>query len=220
MSVHPPGYTGCRVFLLLKTGVMLEGDRMRHGAGMISLVCVLVLLSAVPMRADMMPYIPDNFKALGPDLGWFWSDNLSGPAIGFDAVTSLYFFTGSLGMRHVFSKNDGPDFRGNKGLLTVYLEGTVALPFPLGIGVSHNWALDNASGFGVHLYWSIPLPVSEHGYLTFFYRPSWIWLDGNPETAHQLGIGWRFSDVLTRMQKPKWPRHWGDEQPQTNAREK
>jgi len=182
-----------------------------------AMACVFVVTQ---VQADMMPYIPDNFKAIGPDLGWFWSDNLSGPAIGVDAVTSLYFFTGSLGMRHVFSKNDGPDFRGNKGLLTVYLEGTVALPFPLGIGVSHNWALDNASGFGVHLYWSIPLPVSEHGYLTFFYRPSWIWLDGNPETAHQLGIGWRFSDVARRMQKPKWPRHWGDEQPQTNAREK
>ena len=43
---------------------------MRHGAGLISLVCVLVL-AVVPVQADMMPYIPDNFKALGPDLGWF-----------------------------------------------------------------------------------------------------------------------------------------------------
>lgn len=182
---------------------------MKTGFRCFGLGLVFIML-AVPVQGDMMPYIPGNFKAIGPDLGWFWSDNLSGPAVGFDAVTSWYFFTGSLGMRHVCSRDDGPDFRGNSGLLSVYLEGTAALPFPLGIGVSYNWALERASGFGVHLYWSIPLPVSEHGYLTIFYRPSWIWLDGNPETAHQLGVGWRFSDVARLLQKPKWPRRWGD----------
>jgi hypothetical protein len=172
-------------------------------------VCLAILLYLVcgPLRADMMPFVPDTFKAIGPDISWFWSDNLSGPSFGFDAVTTWYFFTGSLGMRHVLSRDDGPDFTGNQGLLSIYLEGTMTLPFPVGIGVSHNWALGQASGFGLHVYLSLPLPISDDGYLTIFYRPSWIWLDGNAETAHQLGVGWRFSDVGQKMRNPKWPEH-------------
>ena len=164
---------------------------------------ILSVLVPTLARADMMPNIPRSFTAIGPDLGWFWSDNLSGPAVGFDAVVSSYFLTGSAGMRYVASRAGGPDFGGNDGLVTIYAETTVALPFPLGFGVSYNWAAGRTSGPGLHLYWSLPLPVSDDGYLTIFYRPTWIWLGGNAETAHQLGIGWRFSDLGKQLREPK-----------------
>ena len=169
------------------------------------LVTCLLVIAFLPAvgSADMMPNIPQSFTAIGPDLGWFWSDNLSGPALGFDAVISSYFLTGSAGMRYVASRDDGPDFNGNGGLLTMYTETTVMLPFPLGFGVSYNWAAGKASGPGLHLYWSLPLPLGDDGYLTIFYRPTWLWLNGNPETAHQLGIGWRFSDVGKQLRQPK-----------------
>jgi hypothetical protein len=184
-----------------------------------AVIATLILaLAATPLAADMMPGIPDSFFAIGPDIGWFWSDNLSGLAIGFDALKSFSLLTASFGMRHVFSRDDGYDFAGNKGLLSVYIEGTATLPLPLGIGFSYNWALGHSSGPGMHLYWSIPMPFSKEGYVSVFYRPTWIWLDGNAETCHQLGIAWRFSNVVDKMGDAKRPRGpYRPEEPQTNT---
>lgn len=164
---------------------------------------LLLLLSLLPCgaAADMFPAIPDNFWAFGPSLGYTWSDNLSGWTVGFEAVQAFALFTCSTGVKYVFSDSDKSDFTGNEGLLTLYLEGTVSLPFPLGIGVSYNFALGDSNGPGLQLYYGVPLPISRKYYISLFWRPSWIWLDGNPETMHEFGIYFKRSNYGQKQQE-------------------
>lgn len=152
-------------------------------------------LVTAPLGADMAPTIPDPFWAIGPSLSYCWSDNLEGPALGFDAVQSWAFFTYSGGMRYIFSRNDGNDFRGNNGLLTIFAEGTVCLPLPMGIGASYNWALNDSSGPGLHAYFSVPIPIPKVGYASIYFRPSWVWLNGNCEVINEWGIYFKFSNI-------------------------
>lgn len=169
-------------------------------------VC-LVLTALAPLAADMGPSIPDNFWALGPWLGYTWSDNLSGWTVGFEALKSWAVFTYAAGAKYVASDNDKSDFSGNKGLLTFYIEGTVALPFPVGIGVNWNFALGDSAGPGLQLYYGIPLPLARKFYISLFWRASWIWLDGNPETMNEVGICIKRSNLADKLDTAANRRH-------------
>ena len=164
-----------------------------------TLVVLFLLPAGGLLRGDMGPSIPDSFWAFGPSLGYTWSDNLSGTTIGFEALQSWAVFTYSAGAKYVFSDNDRPDFRGNNGLFSIYIEGTVALPFPLGIGASYNFALGSGSGPGLQLYWGIPVPLGRKFYASLFWRPQWIWINGNPETLHEIGVYFKRSTPAQKM---------------------
>lgn len=191
------------------------------------LAVLLVCCAVLPLTADMGPSIPDSFWALGPWLSYSWSDNLSGWTVGFEALKSWAVFTYAAGAKYVFSDSDKSDFAGNHGLLTLYLEYTIALPFPIGIGVNWNFALGTAHGPGLQLYYGIPLPVGKKYYASLFWRASWIWLDGNPETMNEVGICIKRSNLADKMadagkKRHQWRTRYEEErrkqqQPQTNT---
>ena len=180
---------------------------------LLSMLLFLPLLFPAAVSGDMFPAIPETFWAFGPSLGYTWSDNLSGWTVGFEALKAYAVFTCAAGAKYIFSDDDKPDFSGNNGLLSIYMEGTIALPFPLGIGISYNFALGSGSGPGLQLYYGVPIPIGKKYYLSLFWRPSWIWINGNAETTHEIGIYWKRSSYYQRQQEAsrrryQWRMHY------------
>ncbi|MCK4907093.1 MAG: hypothetical protein KAS64_06060 [Spirochaetes bacterium] len=167
-------------------------------------ICLILILSSlvnIRLSADAFFKVPESFYALGPSLSYSFSENLKGPTLSFEATKTWYFFSLSGGMRYIFSKDDGNDFRGNNGLISLYAEATAALPMPLGIGISYHFLVNGGSGFGLSAYYSLPIPIPKAGYISLFYRPSWVWLDGNCEVINEIGIYFKFSNLFEAWNK-------------------
>jgi len=165
----------------------------------IALILILILVIPAAVMADMGPKLAGAYYGIGPSIGYSFSDNLGGFTLGFDAATSFMIASLSGGMRYIFSKDDGNDFRDNSGLLTVYGEATI---LNYGLGLSYNFALGSGeTGPGLHMAIYFSIPAQDTGYVSVFYRRSWIWLNGNAEGINELGLSFKFSDYWDQQKK-------------------
>lgn len=154
---------------------------------------LLILISVSGLiRADAFIKLPSKYYGIGPGIGYSSSANLGGWTVSFDAATISYGLALSAGFRYTFTESAN-DFKGNKGLLALYSE--ITLPLFVGLGASYNFALGSDSGFGLHAVFHFPFPAGKANYLSFFYRPKWLWLGGKSEVINEFGFYLKFSNM-------------------------
>lgn len=144
-------------------------------------------------------YRQDDYYGIGPSLGYSFSRDLGGPTVGFDAAWVYHQISWAMGVRYIWCRDSEAAFGPNSGLATVYAEVVTAISMavPIGGGISYNFLLGNRSGPGAHLFFFVPWGMRPTGYMLLFYRPGWVWLDRQAEVIHEVGLYFKFSNLLS-----------------------